>query len=165
MPNRDPLTFETALLMTQALLTIGERPYWPPGAINAVAEDLVRWCQGAIIDRLAWSPEAQAQWLITEAREQWDEWKGTRALHALFLAKFRPGNKPLEHRVFRGRVDPTCSVCGDTGFQIVEVSGVSAARQCVCKQSPPLDPGPQKENEMDFKSPAISDLATRKSMK
>jgi hypothetical protein len=39
--------------------------------VRATAEDLVRWCRGCTLDGVSWSPEDQAQYVVTEAREKW----------------------------------------------------------------------------------------------
>jgi hypothetical protein len=103
---------------------------FPWDCIEATAEDLIRWCTGAIVEDHVWPPDAQARWLAREARENWEKWLGTAALKQLFDAKFHPpkpsGNaaKPL------GEKPPIeCSLCNDFGT----VFTGNRHRYCDCK--------------------------------
>jgi hypothetical protein len=132
----DELNFDIAMEMAQALSTIPEFPRFA-GAIRATAEDLVRWCKGAIIDRRHWSAEAQAADLVCDAREKWTSWQGTAALYSLFREKFV---KPQEHRppvvlsyeetLARGLIRPPCTRCDDSGY----VGKVPGVQFCNCRQ-------------------------------
>ena len=53
-------------------------------ALEAFADDLWRWCRGAILNGRVWSAENQAYWLVTEVREQWETWQGSAALRKVF---------------------------------------------------------------------------------
>jgi hypothetical protein len=85
----DQLDYEAAFRFARALSTLDGFPRYDE-AIEATASDLVRWCLGRVIEGRVWSAEAQAFWLVTEAREHWDKWKGTAALRDLFRARFVP---------------------------------------------------------------------------
>ena len=114
------LDWGVALNLAGSLVTIGH-PY-QKAAIEATAQDLTKWCRGAIIEGRVWNPEAQAQAIVDEAR-MWDSWPdgGTKQLRALFLAKFGPkgetqqGWKPLsfDEAVARGLILPPCGTCDD----------------------------------------------------
>lgn len=51
-----------------------------PAVLEALAEDLARMCDSL----------AEAQWLVREARSQWDEWRGVKALAYLLHMKRHP---------------------------------------------------------------------------
>jgi hypothetical protein len=98
----DELTMPVALQLAQALTAIGHPRI--AGAIEGTAEDLIRWCTGSILDNVVWPAEAQARWLVREAKETWDEgWPdkgGTAKLRSLFLAKFERRKLHPEQNVF-----------------------------------------------------------------
>jgi hypothetical protein len=116
------LDLAVALKLATELTTIFDCPR-SHIAIEAMAQDLVRWCHGWIGNNNVWPPEAQARWLVREAREKWTEkWLGTGALKQLLDARFPPaivaGNaaQPL------GEKPPLlCEHCNDTG--IIRVRG------------------------------------------
>jgi hypothetical protein len=90
---------------------------FPWDALHATAEDLVRWCTGAVVDNRVWPPEAQARRLVNEARETWEKWAGTAALKALFDAKFRNKKPPANGFQDPGEEPPIeCVNCTDTGI-------------------------------------------------
>src|ERR1700722_17370375 len=60
---------------------------WDDEAVQEAARDLVKWCDGAIIDNRVWPPEAQARAIVEEAR-YWQKWRGTGALYQIFRSKF-----------------------------------------------------------------------------
>jgi hypothetical protein len=85
-------------------------------AVEGTAEDLIRWCQGAEIDGHYYPPEEQVEWLVNEAREQWDDWQGPKALRALFCARFMPESRPELKRYEGYKPTPiACDHCHDTG--------------------------------------------------
>jgi hypothetical protein len=118
----DQLSFAMAVQLAQSLTTI-DHPR-AEGAINGTAQDLVDWCRGAVIDGRTISPENQAYMLVTAARRNWGEWKGTGALYQLFREMFDP--KPgasqspailtYEETVARGLILPPCEHCDDSGY-------------------------------------------------
>jgi hypothetical protein len=123
----DELSAEVALELARSLKTVKGFP-WDADTAKATAEDLMRWCKGAIVNNLVWPAEAQARWLITQARENWDEWKGTPELKRLFSGKFAPvvvvpGNAVTDYSVM------PC-ICG------------SEKKFKDCCQGKPLDMGP-----------------------
>lgn len=75
-------------------------PGFPWDAVDVTAEDLIRWCRGGIETNTIWPPEAQARWLVDEARETWEKWKGTAALRSLFMSKFERRKLHPEQNVF-----------------------------------------------------------------
>jgi hypothetical protein len=88
-----------------------------------MAEDLMRWCRGRIGNNNVWPPEAQAQWLVREAREKWTEkWLGTGALKQLLDARFPPAVVPGNAAQPLGPKQPViCAHCNDNG--IIRVRG------------------------------------------
>lgn len=95
------LKLERARALARSLTTIDGFPRYEE-AIEATAEDLVRWCRGVDIDGKYWPPERQAYWLVTEARENMaDRWESTAALLAMFNKKFakpvRVGNAFVDY--------------------------------------------------------------------
>jgi len=131
---------DLAVSLARRLKTIpGDSAYFSEDAILAIAADLRRWCKGAWFEGKPWSPQRQADWLVTEARETWQKWEGTAAFKRLFLEKFdpRPPNRPP---VFEGYQKPPilCATCGDTG--IVKPRGVNAYCDCDMGASLKADP-------------------------
>jgi len=116
------LDLEVAMKLATQLTTIYDCPR-SAIAIEAMAQDLVRWCRGWIGNNNVWPPEAQARWLVREAREQWTEkWLGTGALKQLLEARFPPSTRPGNAAQPLGEKPPTeCSDCNDTG--IIRVRG------------------------------------------
>lgn len=111
------LDFFIALRFAHSLKTILGAEYQSDAAINATAQDLVRWCAGAFIDGAMWTPENQAEWLVMEARENWETWQGTYGLRKLFRSKFVPELPPSNAAVDYGPKPPIeCAKCNDTGF-------------------------------------------------
>jgi len=110
------LSFDLAISLARSLTTIKGCSRFED-AINATAHDLVRWCKGAVIGRQIWSPEDQALWLVTEARETWSEWTCTADLRTLFRKKFEPQQLAPERKVFDPGVKPPidCHRCEDVG--------------------------------------------------
>lgn len=111
----DELTLALALQFAKALKSIPKFSF-DEAVILAAAGDLMRWCKGAIVAGIPWSAENQASYLVTYARENWDEWQGTAALHRIFCAKFEPEPAP-ERQIFdMGERPPvTCQICKDAG--------------------------------------------------
>jgi hypothetical protein len=111
-----------ALTLATELTTIYDCPR-SNIAINAMAQDLMRWCRGWIGQNNIWPPEAQARWLVQEAREKWTEkWLGTGALKQLLDARFPPTVVPGNAAQPLGEKPPIiCSHCNDTG--IIRVGG------------------------------------------
>ena len=89
----DTLDFKMARELATRLSTIDGFPRFE-AAIIATAEDLGRWCKGAFVGGRIVTAEAQADWLVTEAREKWETWQGTKALLTLFRSKYTPEVKP-----------------------------------------------------------------------
>lgn len=86
------LDLEFAKSMVRRLMAIGH-PYHED-AIMGTALDLTEWCKGAFIDGVAYAPEDQADWVVTQARrwpEGWPDRGGPEKLRALFMEKFAPG--------------------------------------------------------------------------
>jgi hypothetical protein len=128
----DELKMEDAIRIARRLKTIPGMP-WDDDVTMGNAQDLVRWCRGAILDgRNIWSAEAQAEWLVTTARETWEEkWLGTAALYGLFRAKFKPERRPELERVSLGEKPPvSCRTCGDGGT----IGTPRGYKYCDCKQ-------------------------------
>jgi hypothetical protein len=92
----DQLDKDVALTLAKTLKTIPGFS-WDEENINATAGDLVAWCVGAIVNNELWPAEAQARWLVNEARRTWEKWMGTAGMYSLFRAKFSP---PPEQRPF-----------------------------------------------------------------
>lgn len=92
-------------------------PGFPWDAVDATAKDLMRWCNGAIVNGRVWPPEAQAREVAREARESWEKWMGTAQLKAIFDAKFRR-HIPLPNgfQDFGPKPPIDCTSCKDTGY-------------------------------------------------
>lgn len=115
------LDLEFAKSMVRRLMAIGH-PYHED-AIMGSALDLTEWCKGAFIDGVAYAPEDQADWVVTQARrwaEGWPDRGGPEKLRALFMEKFAPGQSadlpqfpPLEIKeaIRRGLVSGPCRYC------------------------------------------------------
>lgn len=102
--NRTPLDPRLAYELAQRLTTISECPRFD-NAIEALADDLRELCR----DR------TEAEWLVHEARHNWDAWKGTAGLVELLNAKRRTAP---ERQVFEGfgpRPVVDCETCQDFG--------------------------------------------------
>ncbi len=144
----DTLDFTTAVQLAESLHGIKNAPQ-RPGALQATVQDLQTWCTGVPApqdsrpDRIVrydgtnfwdWTAAMQAEWLVAEARREWDEWQGPRALRGIFDQKFRPVYKEFES--FPVPLPPSCEACLDTG--VVEQKGIvsdreSVYRWCSCK--------------------------------
>lgn len=110
-----PLTFEQAKPLALRLATIDDFPRYDE-AIDATADDLVRWCKGGTFEGREWIPIAQARWLVDEARHRWDKWPGTFHLLALFRTKFDTTPPPSNAAQELGPVPlPACGKCNDSG--------------------------------------------------
>jgi hypothetical protein len=110
------LSFEAALAFAQSLATIPDFPRYE-AAVHATAEDLGRWCKGAVVNGVGLNPEEQAALLVNEARENWYQWQGTAALRALFRSKFERPNRPELMVLDFGEKPPIdCNVCNDNGY-------------------------------------------------
>jgi len=111
------LDLEVAMKLATQLTTIYDCPR-SAIAIEAMAQDLVRWCRGWIGNNNVWPPEAQARWLVREAREKWTEkWLGTGALKQLLDARFPTGSLPGNAMQPMGEKQPIkCADCNDTGI-------------------------------------------------
>lgn len=126
----DKLKFELALKLARSLTTVGHPRF--EEALFATAEDLVHWCQGAFVDGHIWSPEDQAQWLVTEVRENWREWTSTADMREVLIRKFSVKEMNPEHQVIELGPKPLieCQVCNDFGH----VRGPSGWYEfCGCK--------------------------------
>jgi hypothetical protein len=116
------LNIDDATALAGSLANIGHPRM--QAAINATAFCLVKWCKGAIIDGLVYSPERQAQELVQRACETWTEGWPVRGGTAKLLALFRElyeARKPVvenpatqEQLIARGVLSPPCEVCNDT---------------------------------------------------
>ena len=84
----DQLDYAVAVKLSRQLKSIRGFPTWDDEVIIGTAQDLRRWCKSAVIGQELWSAEQQAEWLVTEARENWDTWLGTKELKSLFERKF-----------------------------------------------------------------------------
>jgi len=106
----DVLRFELAKKLAESLTTIGHPRF--EAAVVATAVDLVEWCKGAFIGGVVWSAEAQAEWLVREARQNWPQgWPergGTPALHETFRQKFCPPKPPANGFVDYGELACIC---------------------------------------------------------
>lgn len=107
---------EVAMKLATQLTTILDCPR-SAVAIEAYADDLVRWCRGWIGGGNVWPPEAQARWLVREARENWEKWMGTGALKQMFDARFPPVHKAGNAAQPLGEKPPiSCEKCQDNGW-------------------------------------------------
>jgi len=112
--NSQGLQSETAIRLAARLEVIHGFPRRPE-ALEAVAEWLIRTCQGRELNGKYYSPVEQAEWLINTAVEILSEWLSPVALRELFLARFFPAveefslqpPKEPEHR---------CPDCDDYGI-------------------------------------------------
>lgn len=95
----DDLNIQYARDLADRLRTIHGFPD-SEAVVEATAQDLIRWCEGANLKGEWWSPEKQAEWLVTTARDEWEEWTSTADLRELFLSKFLPRT---EHVPFPSR--------------------------------------------------------------
>jgi len=123
------LTYEKAVELARQLKAIPNFP-WDDEVVAAHARHLIRWCKGAIIDgHSVWCAEAQGAWLVTQAQETWDKWRGTAALLQLFQSKFCPTPPPSNEFQDLGERPPVrCVNCNDSG--IVGEKGRKAYCQC-----------------------------------
>lgn len=114
------LDLEVALKLATQLTTIADCPR-SAIAIEATAQDLIRWCRGWIGQNNVWPPEAQARWLVREARETWTEkWLGTGALKQLLDARFPSTSLPGNAAQPLGEKPPIeCRNCQDNGWLCV----------------------------------------------
>jgi len=105
---------------------------FPWDAVDVTAQDLIRWCRGWIGKNNVWPPEAQARWLVREARETWTEkWLGTGALKELFDARFPSASRPGNEAQPLGEKPPiNCQDCQDNG--VLRVRG--RHQYCDCGQ-------------------------------
>lgn len=122
----DELNFDRALELARRLKTIPSFP-WDDDNILATAQDLMRWCKGAFPGGAAWSADDQADWLVTEARENWEKWRSTAELHAMFKSRFAP--QPKSGNAAIDFANEPC-VCG---------SGERFRVCCMGKSMPPID--------------------------
>jgi hypothetical protein len=58
--------------------------------IEAMAGTLIRLCHGGSYRGEHWTPERQAEWLVTEACNTWSRWDGPAGLLKIFSSRFRP---------------------------------------------------------------------------
>lgn len=83
------------------------------GAIDAIAEDLIELCD-------SWD---EAEWIVKEARSQWDEWKGRRGLIQLLESRRRPELPPSNQAVDLGpKPEVDCKTCFDWGHYYDETA-------------------------------------------
>jgi hypothetical protein len=126
------LKWEAAQSLAASLTTIGH-PFQTP-AIQATAQDLMRWCTGAIRDGRAITAEQQAATLVNEARMTWDGWPekgGTKQLFALFQQLFGPAESlAAEFRAYETPPPAACKTCDDTGWETIDQKGCDFARPC-----------------------------------
>jgi hypothetical protein len=94
--------------------------------------DLIRWCKGAVINGVVWSPERQAAGLVEEARETWENgWPdrgGTQQLRSLFQCKYAPPQKEIAplgraELIEQGKLARPCVLC-DPRYDYCEYGGV-----------------------------------------
>src|SRR5215831_1108344 len=90
-------------------------------AVDALGMDLIKLCRNS----------EEAQWVVQEARWNWEKWKGTAGLRALLQEKHEPACLPLERQVIDLGPKPvvTCAVCHDFGWFY---GGASGHQFCVC---------------------------------
>ena len=139
----DQLSIEVAIMLARRLKSIPGLS-WEDEVTQGIAEDLMHWCHGAILNGRCWSAETQAEWLVTEVREQWTQWLGTGAMLAIFRQKFPPtsaGNewndsfmhdpcpvcgsgKPFRKCHYGKPLPPLCTACNDTG--------IANGQPCLC---------------------------------
>lgn len=130
------LPFEVAQIVAAKLATIGH-PY-QQAAINATAEDLVKWCHGVFLENRRYTPEQQAEALIARARTEWEDgWPdkgGTKRLLSLFREMFCAAEKTSrgpENQLYAVPPPPACQTCDGTGWEaIIDNAGNAAARLC-----------------------------------
>jgi len=134
----DQLDFDKALSFARQLKSIPNFP-WDEDVIVAHAHHLVRWCEGAFLDGRIWPAERQAQWLVTEAQENWEKWLGPFPLLQMFRAKFKLQHRPELKEVNLGPKPPVeCSVCNDSG--LVATPGGTGYCECLQGQRMATDP-------------------------
>jgi hypothetical protein len=104
---------ELALKLASSLKTVIDYPW---DTVVTTAEDLTRWCTGAILNGRVYDPEAQARWLITEIRDTWQAWAGTAAMKQLLDTKFKGHSTGPDQAEPLGTPAPIqCHDCNDTG--------------------------------------------------
>jgi hypothetical protein len=89
------LSRDYAVELAESLTTIGHPRF--KAAIDATAEDLIRWCHGGIKDNIVWNASQQASYLVRQARlweDGWPERGGTARLRELFERLFKPKRPP-----------------------------------------------------------------------
>jgi hypothetical protein len=126
MQSLDP---EKAYSIAGRLTTIPDFPR-NEEAIEATAEDLIRWCRGSNEGEREWSPEAQAIWTVEKARESWNSWIGSAALKSIFDSKFVI--LPTQPLNLGERPPIDCRRCGDTG---VVQNATGRYEWCGCDQA------------------------------
>jgi hypothetical protein len=134
----DALDPRVASELAGALRTIVGFP-WDADVVRSTAEDLMSWCTGAIVENRVWPAEAQARWLVREARENWDKWLGTVALRGLFRDKFQPRPRAGSESGPLGPRPPVqCAVCKDSGILVEH----RKHRYCDCEMGISLEIAP-----------------------
>lgn len=94
------------------------------GAVEALGEDLAELCD-------SWE---EAEWLVTQARSQWDEWKGRRGLLHLLDDRRRPQLPPANQAQDLGpKPEISCRLCEDWGHLEITDGITGAKRQDWCK--------------------------------
>ena len=142
------LDLEVAMKLATQLTTIFDCPR-SAIAIEAMAQDLVRWCRGWIGQNNVWPPEAQARWLVREAREKWTEkWLGTGALKQLLDARFPSATVAGNAAQPLGEKPPLlCEHCNDTG--IIRVRGRHQYCDCDLGAGVRIDAGDNAQRWLD----------------
>jgi hypothetical protein len=90
-------------------------------AINATAMQLIRLCNGCLMNGRSWNAEQQAEELVrvvmTEWEEGWPERGGSKRLQDLYRLKFIPEMLPSNYAQPLGEKPPiNCSKCNDFGY-------------------------------------------------
>jgi hypothetical protein len=109
----------------QQILAIRPTARIVPGATNAFAEDLLRWCdqERTIHERTTdgrglrtWSREEQMRWLVHEVRDQCQEPPPSGQLRSMLQGKFRPELRdPTELMYENWKANSNCKHCVDSG--------------------------------------------------
>jgi hypothetical protein len=125
------LDAEDAMRRARSLTLLVDFPRRYEEAVGRLAGELIELCRGKILERCYWTPEEQADWLVSEALRTWEQWRGVAALRALFYSKFDPKKGGLERQVLDYGQKPAveCTACKDSGY-----TGVLPHLQyCACR--------------------------------
>lgn len=108
-------------------------------AITATKDDLLHWCRGGRFEGRDFTPLQQAEWLAEEVRTEWENWRGSAGLHAVFLSRFtpEPADQTAEWRAECGPPDPAWSknlladVAGRMRGKNTDAEWAAFRRECI----------------------------------